>query len=334
MLNLQLSNPTQRQWYTANEISVLGTPYCNFKGWLSPPQFIDHFKSINDLNSFSKILSELEGNFSVVINKTEFKAFAVDKIRSFPLLYSFKGTEWVVTDNINLPFIQNLPFKRSVEMEFIHYWCTMANNTLKENLYQLEAAQIAYISNNELHTTYYYDPLIEINQNKKAEQDVYPDLAFFDKWFELIKNQEVWVPLSGGYDSRAILLLLKLFGHQNTNTFTYGDPKGFEAITAKKITTQLNIKWHFVEYTSQSFDVVFSEKWSEYSNKSHFYTSLPHEQDFFAINTLKQLDLISAGSFIIPGHYGDILNGSKHIKIGATQKDVYDKILDLQSPYR
>lgn len=327
MLRTRLSNPFQNTWYTCNEVSVLGKAWDKKSGWLTAGQLAEYFMPVETPAGFSGALSGLEGHFSVVINKPGFQAFANDKIRSFPLLYTLKEKEWVVTDNVDLPLVRHLPFKRSAETGFIHYWCAQGNDTLKEGLFQLQAGQMAFIRNGNVETAFYYDPAVQNKQNTDISLDTYPDLAFFEKWYDLIKDREVWVPLSGGYDSRAILILLKIFGHRNINAFTYGAAGAFEEAAAREVAKKLHVNWQFVEYTPATFDLFFSGEWAEYAGKSHLYCSLPHEQDFFAVYALK--DKISPGSYIIPGHYGDNLNGSRHIKPGAAERDVYREIAGI-----
>ena len=60
-------------------------------------------------------------------------------------------------------------------------------------------------------------------------------------------NRPIWVPLSGGLDSRLILCKLHESGYKNLNSFSYGLKNNSESLIAKYVSKSLNINWKFIE---------------------------------------------------------------------------------------
>jgi asparagine synthase (glutamine-hydrolysing) len=200
---------------------------------------------------FEKLLLGLNGNFAVVIHKENLTFFAVDKLRTYPLLYSKKENNIYITDNIDSEWIQSLEPNLFAQKQLIDFWCVLNNDTLKRDLYQLQAGEYGVVEDNNVVVKNYFK---HFDENKfKQSDEVVGELekvqdVYFDKWYEQIKNKEVWVPLSGGFDSRYILAMLVKYGHANLHTYTYGKAAGFEAKTAYKVAKQLGVEWQFVEY--------------------------------------------------------------------------------------
>lgn len=327
MIKIDLKYSFNQQWYSEENISVIGFAYSVSNQIIKNKELISYFKSIENSNDFEQALCDLNGNFAVVIQNENCTFFAVDKLRTYPLLYSTYRDNIYITDNTSSDWIHSLEPNLMAQNQLIDFWCVLNNETLKNNLYQLQAGEFGLIENNRLTVKTYFK---HYNENKFDQSDeVVGELdklqfVYFDKWYEQIKNKEVWIPLSGGYDSRYILAMLVKYGHPKIHTYTYGRFDGFEAKEAQKVVKKLSIDWHFVEYNEKLFNVFFDENWKTYALKNHYYTSLPHEQDYFALWQLQ--NKIGEDSFIIPGFCGDFLAGSQFISDNPDLNSVYKKI--------
>jgi asparagine synthase (glutamine-hydrolysing) len=310
MTAIKLNYKLYHKWKSDNQISVLGSAYLN-NHLLSDNTLIDYFKEVTDEDLFVSKLKTLSGHFSVVIELESFLFAAVDIIRTFPLFFRVNNNNVVLSDKIESDFI----FNESECINFSKVYCTLENNTLLKNWKQLLAGEYLVINKSNLHTaikTYYQHAL---KSEQKSDIELKYNLAALEKIitgniFEYAKNRTILVPLSGGYDSRYLLALLKKNNYSKIECFTYGKKNSYEVLIAKNVAEKLNVKWHFIEYTNELIDVFFSDEWMEYSSQNHHFSSLPHEQEFFALHYLKQNKLLPENAVIMNGFCQDIQAGS------------------------
>ena len=71
----------------------------------------------------------------------------------------------------------------------------------------------------------------------------------FKRIVEDTSNKNVWVPLSGGLDSRLVICKLKEHGCENLRAFSYGPPGNYEASAARHVAEVLKVPWVFVPDT-------------------------------------------------------------------------------------
>ena len=69
----------------------------------------------------------------------------------------------------------------------------------------------------------------------------------FENIINKANNRPIWIPLSGGLDSRLVLCKLHEKGYTNLNCFSYGLKNNSECLIAEKIAKTLNIRWKFIE---------------------------------------------------------------------------------------
>ncbi|MEZ5008655.1 MAG: asparagine synthase-related protein [Chitinophagales bacterium] len=306
----ELNYPFQFNWYIQEHVAVIGWAFDVNNQRIENEHLASLFIEIINENSFVERLKNLNGNFAVVIESKNITALAVDHIRSFPLLYKQDEKSIQIVTNYN--WQSEMQIDESSVEAFKKCWCTLDNTTLAKNIFQLQAGQYLWQSGNEPATPkFYYQHIqkdkvlnVDINEASKLFTSV------FDKYFDLIKDKTVLVPLSGGYDSRLMISLLHQYGHSDVIAYTYGKEESHEVQIAKKVAQQLNVKWYFIEYNETLFNTFFTDQWQEYSDNNHFLSSLPHEQDFFALSYLKSKNLIPENFVALPGFSGDLLGGS------------------------
>ena len=140
-----------------------------------------------------------------------------------------------------------------------------------------------------------------------------------------LKDRTAVVPLSGGYDSRLILCLLKHAGCENVICFTYGRPSA-ESELSHRVAEKLGYPWLFVDYrdidSSQYLNDPNFHDYVRYAGNSY---SMPYLQEFFAVKYLKENKLIPNDSVFLPGHGGDFLAGA-HVKKAACASKDFSKL--------
>lgn len=316
-IEVRLNYPFLYKWEKKENISVL-TNRC-------AESYFNLFETIVSYDNASGVLEELEGNFAVVIDRENYFLAAVDRIRTFPLFYKNEGEKLLFTDDISSCETEFL-FDEQTVNSFTKIFCAEGSATLLANWKQIQAGEFVFINKRtgELSVKKYFEFRSKLPQHN---MDL-PELKkIFLKVFKSILNEigtkTIVVPLSGGYDSRCIIAILKELNAENIFAYTYGAADSFEKEIAQKVSQQLSIDWQFIEYTPELLDSFFLQKWKFFSSKNHGFTSLPNEQDFFALLHLQKNNLLPQNAVILSGYLGDYLAGCK-IKfedVGANADD-------------
>jgi len=311
-MSAQLSYPFSAQWYSKNGISVIGHAWLGDE-LMRTEVLAGLFESVSSKSQFTDTLNKLNGFFAVVIDLPEIHAAAVDHIRSYPILYRNKEHDFKVLSHYDWEIDYKLD--RSVAEVFQNSWCAPDNRTLVQEVHQLSAGQYLWSRPNlELTAESYYFQYRQKDLHSSRSSLHAKALEVFDKVFartlKELAGRHALIPLSGGYDSRLILAMLVRSGYDKITAYTYGDPDGHEAQIAAKVAKQLKVDWHFIEYNEKLFEEFFSPDWQAYSSGNHFFTSLPHEQDYFALHQMREKGLLPDDFVALPGFCGDVLGGS------------------------
>ncbi|EDL64357.1 asparagine synthase family protein [Bacillus sp. SG-1] len=269
-------------------------------------------------DDFEKVLQEIRGEFVLIIERGEQVVAAVDRKRSIPLYFYQKNDQWIVTDKVSSLYKGELV--DTAVTEFIITGVTTNDKTLFKGVKQVEAG--CYIKNETdnlkmyRYYSFYHSPIEKdlISLSEEFESvliEVFKDLG------ERTKNKKIVLPLSGGYDSRIIALLLKKFGNDNIIAFTYGKRQNKEAGISEGIAHGLNIPWEFYEYKKEDWYSWYnSDQWQKYVDFAVNGSNLAHLQDWPAVTKLVENhpeDLV-----FIPGHSGDFVAGS-HLPYEITE---------------
>ena len=143
----------------------------------------------------------------------------------------------------------------------------------------------------------------------------------FNRLIEIADGSTIVVPLSGGYDSRLIVLMLKNLGYQKVIAFSYGRPGNLESVVSRQVAENLGIQWEFVEYRNDLwYEWYRSYEYRMYANFADGCTSLPHIQDWPAVWYLKKNNKIPQDS-ILSGHSADLLAGSRSTSLPSLYRN-------------
>lgn len=135
-------------------------------------------------------------------------------------------------------------------------------------------------------------------------------IASAKETLELAGSGQIVVPLSGGYDSRAILLALLKAGATNIITFTFGRPNSPEVRLSQRIANELNLPWRCVTYSRRLWkEIGKSAQFKEYLEFICSGVSVPNVQLFPALKELTESGYIEPDAMALPGHTGDFVSG-------------------------
>lgn len=283
------------------------------------------FSTVQTEDDFKSLVVSLNGYFAIVCQRDSAIFAAVDRARSIPLFYSCFGKEFYISDDANWirARIGGLERGELEELEFCMTGYVTGSDTLYPDVKQLRAGELLVAKMDcepvQCHLERYYD-------FTNTEQHYAPDAeelfkAFdrvlvrcFQRLVRLAGGRTIVIPLSGGWDSRLVAIMLKRMGYSNTVAFTYGRPGNLESEISKQVAESLGIEWHFVPYNNEAWRSWFwSEERISYYAMAHNDVSLPHIQDWPAVWELKRHELIPNDSILVPGHTGDYLAGTTGI---------------------
>jgi asparagine synthase (glutamine-hydrolysing) len=274
-----------------------------------------------DVQSGLKDLPLLNGNFSVVIRRRDVVFAAVDRIRSFPLFYGNRGNDWYLSDDaywVN-ERLEGSEFDRLASAEFLYTGYVTGQDTLCSGLKELQAGE--WLCADELEgwirvsTERYYrflhnDP-IELSESDRDSLMERTLVKVFERLLDSSRGRTLFVPLSGGWDSRLIVAMLKLMGREKVVCYSYGLEDNMESAVSKQVAKKLGYPWKFVPYSLDGW-----HDWFQSEERQHYYryadglSSLPSLQDWPAVWEMKQQAVIDDDAIFVPGHSGDFLAGS------------------------
>lgn len=325
LINLGYNNAYR--WFCDNNIYVIGSIY--YKGqFLSEKKFVNF---VNDnLDVLDDVLKKVTGFFSIVIKKNTELILISDIMRTFPLFYQIVNEQIIISDNLNSFINTTLNETYCTELENLRY--VLGDNTIYDGVSQIESNQILTIKSNlSITKSRYYDfnSIVDYLSNKKELINKIDNI--FDhavkRLIEYANGRTLVIPLSGGYDSRQILLSLHKQKYNNVICYTYGKRLDGEVLISKKIADYFKCKWFFIKYTNSKLQKLYYNK-NQYKNVICYITrgySYPHIQEWYAMHYLKKNHLIPNDSIIVPGFTGDALSGS-HLEENFFNKNSFSSI--------
>lgn len=281
------------------------------------------------------LLKNLNGSFSAILFKNDTYYLISDKLKSFPLLFYVENDHISISDNGLWLTTQtsNLKINEKGMLYLVSAGYNCGAETVYENFFLVRAGSFVQIDKmGAFSETIYYHyirqkitlPLSDLCDNAKHILE-----KAFQRTLLSIESKTVVIPLSGGYDSRLIACLCKDFGLKDVICYTYGVKGSKEVVVSENIAKKLGYPWYFVEY-SDSIVRDFFEKgdFLNYFNYAANYISCCHYQDFIAVKSLLEMNIIDTNCVVIPGHSGDLFGGTHLRNIRGTEQDFSQLVLD------
>lgn len=315
------------EWVTSGSITFKGYMFDNEGNFLTASETAKLFHSVDGIAKLESILQQLDGIFSIIIDLPQGTLIATDPIGGFPLLYTRANTGWQVSDDAGVLSAQKRgwTFNGEAQSEFLAAGFVLGNETLVKEIKRTQAGEILFLHHDnkkEQKTYYWFLPDCFTSKSKSLLKreliDVLQNVT--KRLIDSLQGKTAVIPLSGGYDSRLIVCMLKSAGYEQTVCFTYGRPNK-ESDTSKKVAEALGFQWFFVDYNNLDIQGLTDDPdFINYCNYVGNVSSMPYLQEYFAVKHLKERKLIPDNSIFIPGHIGDNIAGSyveKTIKTGS-----------------
>lgn len=299
-------------WSQYGHTSVCGK-VLNGDHELTPQELDELLSGGGDAQILSERVKDLNG-FYAIVHGDECQLFAlVDRVRSIPLFYGHDDRSTYVSDD---PFwIQAQLNDRSIDdyakKELLLTGYVTDDRTLSPVIKQVRSGEVVHLSTVDGPTTvsrsryqfYLPVPLRENNLDDRMRDLDEAMVKAFQRLVDIANGRTIVVPLSGGYDSRLVAIMLKRVGYSNVITFSYGRQGSQEVEIGRALASALGMQWEFVEYTNEKwFGWYHSDEFKHYSHMANGLSSTPHVQDFPAVKILKEKGLIPPDSIFVPGH--------------------------------
>lgn len=311
-MKIHLADWHRPKWCNSGHIHCRGH-LIDKEGWLYEGfELCLYMQKVKTLAELKDILCDSNGHFAVIIELEHKILAAVDHAATIPLYYA----DLIIGDDaLSIPSAKVI--SEAAKSEYLLSGYMMGNQTLFSDIFIIPAGNILSMSKNQaqtaLHPYYSYTHLESSWQGETAMFDLldHAHLKAIQRLIERAAGSQIALPLSGGYDSRLIAILLKKLGYDNILAFSYGSPHSRESHISKVVAAYLDIPHHFIQHKAKNwFDAYQSEERKEYYRKCGLIGSRPYMQDWLAIKELKERGLLQNDAIITPGHSGDFLEGT------------------------
>ena len=284
---------------------------------LSEKEFAEYIScKSTSFEDFSNTIQPLNGQFSIIVEKNEEIWLATSHTWSYPLFYKNTNEGIFISDEpTELLFDEKVTKLDSFsEIYFLNFGVTPLSKTLIKDIFQVQPGEIIRFKIQSLEITSFlpFSDKSDLRKDNVSENELHDFLcSTFEKYFNTIKNKQVLLPLTRGYDSRLLACLLKEFGHNNVICATWGRFGSSEIQTAKRVAGQLGYKHFFVDYSKViKNDFTNSTAFKSYIDFAGHFSSMPFLYEYFGVKELIEKKIIDKKTVALPGHPGDFIRGN------------------------
>jgi asparagine synthase (glutamine-hydrolysing) len=282
------------------------------------------------------ILRSEKNPFAIIIQSQRFIVAAVDRIRSIPIFFYNSPTEFCVSNDAQAvregASLDQVCWK-SVR-DFLLAGYVLGERTLYQNLHALQAGMFLIYSREsetlEKRTYFRYFPKPNHSINRADLLGRFGDVlnAAIIRTIQSANGRPIWVPLSGGLDSRLVLAKLKEHKYPNLNCFTYGLSGNHEVLLARRTAERLGVPWQFIRSRTNTLRKLYdSEERRRYADYADGLTSVPVYTEFETFYRIQKERLIPDESVIVNGQSGDFLFGG-HVPNAFRSASTIDQIVE------
>ncbi|WP_018387655.1 asparagine synthase C-terminal domain-containing protein [Ancylobacter sp. FA202] len=265
------------------------------------------------LSDIRDVVESHYGFFAFIMEKKGSIIACVDPIRSIPIFYI---DDVVISDSAEHVRTCRPAAAMDAEAraEFLLAGYVTGNRALWSDIKQLCAGEIAVFSgggvNRQRYIEFDHRSVAALSHEEfRSRLDRVLD-HMFRRLIAHAGGRQIVVPLSGGYDSRLVVTMLKKLGYTNVLCFSYGVDGNEESAVSKSVAEVLGFPWIFVPYRNEDWRRSWrSDSAASYRSFASGSCSLPHMQDWLAVEKLGAERKIESDCIFVPGHAGDFIEG-------------------------
>jgi len=303
------------KWYSAKGINVKGYVYDSKGKCLAGEALLAYFENIKNSSELLQLLKTTNGMFTVIILHKGTLMVAVDRLRYFPIFYAVKNANICISDTVESikKHYDYQDINRLSKQIYLSTGFVPEQYTLVDNIFQVQAGQFVTFSDGKITTHNYFTYATSEIYENSYEDSKEKLQSIINNIFVRIKNtighRPIAVPLSSGFDSRLIAVMLKEVGLKEVTCISFETYNENERNFSEQIATRLGFKWKFIPLkipTTKNFlhDKIFND----YVSFSTNYNSSLNPINYFIAKELKET--LHPNTVIISGHSGDFFAGS------------------------
>jgi asparagine synthase (glutamine-hydrolysing) len=284
-------------------------------------------------------IPKLNGIYTFIKTTPDGIVITTDTINYFPIFYVKQNEDWFVSDDWN--FLTEMkgglaPHLEARE-EFESIGFVLDNETLDADILKTRAGEKLLLNHDGTAARvpdYYFLPQ---SFSEGSLEKFYNELTseLYEAGRRLVQfldARTAVIPLSGGFDSRLIVCILKKLNYENVICFTYG-VKNKEEKISRKVAQNLGFQWFFIDYSEIDIETYLDDsQFLEYMRWTGNGYAMPYLQEYFAVKKLVKDNLIPENSVFLPGHIGG-LAGAQILKSVKTKKQNHELFNNLINNY-
>lgn len=315
------------RWHQKDNLSFKGYFFDNESRHFHAHDALEALAVYKTTKTIRKNLEAIDGPFSIIRQTPEGILICTGNMSVFPVFYTWHDGKWLVSDSSDklLSLKSDKGCNAEAFNEFMAAGYVLGRETLLKDIYKTKASEILLLKPDgsfESEIYHYWLPK-EFSNESLIELKVrllYQLKNVTKRLIISLKGRPVVVPLSGGYDSRLIVCLLKLANYKNVICLTYGRPS-IESELSRRVADKLGYQWVFVDYRQTDPKTYLNDpvflNYVQYAGNNY---SMPFLQEYFAVKFLKDNKVVPPNSVFLPGHGGDFLGGWNVEKSIRTRK--------------
>ena len=287
---------------------------------LNSCRLAEFFAECHDEHAFAAALEKCNGMFSVVVCNPDFRAAAIDGTRLYPVFFKVQAQTVSLADDPYCLLDSDSALDADSKAIYDASAAALSGTTLVGNVRQLPAFCYAVFSNGgEVVLKSYYDYLTQ--KTDEVERSCEEMMKALDNAFGRLKqyvgNRQVVVPLSGGYDSRTIVCMLKKHGFSDVLCYTVSRDGTKELDDARRVAERLGVRFLQINNKDVSASFLSDPQFDRYVRHLGCLTNFVWLFEYFAIIKMRSLGVLRSDAVFMPGHSGDFLGGSLLTKMNV-----------------
>ncbi len=276
----------------------------------------------DNLSVFCDLVKSINGNFALIVSRGSNLFAAVDRVRSQPIFYCFKGGNLYIGDDVDSMknAAGHVYVSPQAAEEYLMAGYVSGSNTLYDEINGFQAGECMGAKFGEtgicldVALKRYYLYYNTDKQHLPAAAMINDHDRVVKKAFERVAEsaggRKLIIPLSGGVDSRFVASMFKRIDYKNVLCISYGVAGNWETGISREAALRLGYEWLFIPYTRKKWrDISKSSEWRRFIYSFGNIVSIPNVNEWLAVSELKKNRAIPDDAIFVPGHTGDFISG-------------------------
>ncbi len=317
MFNITVEGPWTRLSPTASNFSLITSQTTDLS--LLVKELLACESKIEIKAAILEFVHSQNSTFALAFISRSFVIACVDHVRSIPLFFQVNDDQFALGSNpILFSSKRALSNDKNLVAEFLLTGYLHGKATLSPDIQCLEPGEILEwdFKSKTVAIDQYFSYFPQSSYYKRNFNELFEEFdvvlnEIFSDLYSRKQNLPIWIPLSGGLDSRLILAKSLEHGFEDITTFSYGTSGNHEIGKARTLTRELGVRWHCWPATSARYsrNLFAHDDRRKYVDYSAGLQATPVYLDYEAITGMRRAELIPDHACVINGYSGDFLFG-------------------------